>query len=270
MLPSAASLQGKPVPQVTFRTRASGQSRDITTDALFKGKTVVVFALPGAYTPTCSSAHLPRYNELAQVMRRHGIDDIICISVNDAFVMDEWRRGQEAEHITMIPDGNGEFTAGMGMLVDKRAIGLGQRSWRYSMLVRDGIVDTMFIEAQDENDPEGDPFEVSDADTMLRHIAPDAQAPEPVVMFSKPGCPFCARAKTVLKARGIAFTDISQDNKITTSVLRAVSGGTTWPQVFEGGRLIGGADEVAAYFGPAPVLQPDTDVGSGAGNGKPA
>jgi len=262
MLPSAAALQGKPVPKVTFKTRAGGQSRDIDTDTLFKGKTVVVFALPGAYTPTCSSAHLPRYNELAQVMRRHGIDDIVCISVNDAFVMDEWRRGQEAEHITMIPDGNGEFTAGMGMLVDKRALGLGQRSWRYSMLVRDGIVDTAFIEAYDESDPEGDPFDVSDADTMLRHIAPDARAPEPVVMFSKPGCPYCARAKAILKARGIAFTDISQDNKITTSVLRAVSGGTTWPQVFEGGRLIGGAEEVAAYFGPAPVVQPDAQAGA--------
>jgi len=260
MLPTAASLQGKPVPQVTFKTRSGGKSRDISSDELFKGKTVVVFALPGAYTPTCSSAHLPRYDELAPVMRRHGIDDIICISVNDAFVMDEWRRGQEAEHITMIPDGNGEFTAGMGMLVDKRALGLGQRSWRYSMLVRDGIVDAMFIEAQDENDPEADPFAVSDADTMLRHIAPDAGAPEPVVMFSKPGCPFCARAKAVLKARGIVFTDISQDSKITTSVLRAVSGGTTWPQVFEGGRLIGGAEEVAAHFGPAPVVQSEAEA----------
>ena len=267
MLPSAASLQGKPVPQVTFKTRNGGQSRDIGTDELFKGKTVVVFALPGAYTPTCSSTHLPRYNQLAQVMRRHGIDDIVCISVNDAFVMDEWRRSQEAEHITMIPDGNGEFTDGMGMLVDKRALGLGQRSWRYSMLVRDGIIDTMFIEARDENDPEADPFEVSDADTMLRHIAPDTRAPEPVVVFSKPGCPHCARAKAILKARGIAFTDISQDSKITTSVLRAVSGGSTWPQVFEGGRLIGGADEVAAHFGPAPGIQPEAGAATGSAAG---
>jgi len=257
MLPTAESLQGQPVPDVTFKVRSGGQSHDVTSASLFKGKTVVVFALPGAYTPTCSSAHLPRYNELADVMRRHGIDDIICISVNDAFVMDEWRRGQEAEHITMIPDGNGEFTEGMGMLVDKRALGLGQRSWRYSMLVRDGIIDKVFIEHYDANQPEADPFEVSDADTMLRHIAPDAAAPEPLVMFSKPGCPFCARAKAILKARGIAFTDISQDSKITTSVLRAVSGGTTWPQVFEGGRLIGGADEVAAHFGPAPLTAAD-------------
>jgi glutaredoxin-like protein len=260
MLPSAASLEGKPIPEVTFKTRAGGQPRDIGSDALFKGKTVVVFALPGAYTPTCSTAHLPRFNELAPLMRRNGVDDIICISVNDAFVMEEWRRGQEAENITMIPDGNGEFTEGMGLLVDKRAIGLGQRSWRYSMLVRDGIIDKAFLEAYDDTDPDGDPFEVSDADTMLHYLAPDAVAPEPVVMFSKPGCPFCARAKAVLKARGIAFTDISQDSKINTSVLRAVSGGTTWPQVFEGGHLIGGADEVVAYFGPAPSAEAAADA----------
>jgi glutaredoxin-like protein len=247
MLPSAESLEGKPVPQVTFRARPDGHPRDITSDALFKGRTVVVFALPGAYTPTCSSAHLPRYNELAPVLRRHGVDDIVCISVNDAFVMNEWQSGQDAGNITMIPDGNGDFTDGMGLLVDKRALGLGKRSWRYSMLVRDGIVDKIFIEP----DQEGDPFEVSDADTMLRHIAPGAKAPEPVVMFSKPGCPFCARAKAVLKARGIVFTEIAQDRKINTSVLRAVSGRTSWPQVFVGGTLVGGADEVEAYFAPA-------------------
>jgi len=257
MLPTAASLEGKPVPQVIFKPRNNGQSRDLSSEDLFKGKTVVVFALPGAYTPTCSTSHLPRFNELAPLMRRQGIDDIICIAVNDPFVMDEWGRSQEAEHITMIPDGNGEFTEGMGLLVDKRDLGLGQRSWRYSMLVRDGIVDKIFIEP----DREGDPFEVSDADTMLRHIAPDATAPEPVVMFSKPGCPFCARAKAVLKARGIVYTDISQDGKINASVLRGVSGNTTWPQVFEGGRLIGGADEVDAYFGTLPATATDAIPG---------
>lgn len=250
MLPTAESLQGKPVPQVTFKTRQGGQSHDITSEALFKGKTVVVFALPGAYTPTCSTAHLPRFNELAPVLRRNGVDDIVCISVNDPFVMDEWQRGQEAQNITMIPDGNAEFTAAMGLLVDKRAIGLGDRSWRYSMLVRDGVINKAFIEVPDADNPDGDPYAVSDADTMLRHIAPDARAPEPVVVFSKPGCPFCARAKAILKARGIAFTDISQDSKINSSVLRAVSGGSTWPQVFEGGRLIGDAAAVEAHFGP--------------------
>ena len=246
MLPSAEALEGKPVPRVTFKARPNDQWRDVTTDELFKGKTVVVFALPGAFTPTCSSAHLPRYNELAPVFRENGVDDIVCIAVNDAFVLQSWQAGQEAGNITMIPDGNGDFTEGMGLLVDKRDLGFGKRSWRYSMLVRDGIIDKMFIEP----DKEGDPFEVSDADTMLRYINPDAAPREPVVMFSRPGCPFCARAKAVLKANGIVFTDIPQDAKISTSVLRAVSGATTWPQVFIGGKLIGDAEAVAAYFAP--------------------
>jgi len=244
MLPTPESLEGKPVPQVTFKARPNDQWKDVTTDQLFKGKTVVVFSLPGAYTPTCSSTHLPRYNELAPVFRQHGVDEIVCISVNDAFVMNEWKVGQDAENITVIPDGNGDFSEGMGMLVDKRDLGFGKRSWRYSMLVKDGIIDKVFIEP----DKEGDPFEVSDAETMLHYLAPDARVPEPVVVFAKPGCPHCARAKATLKANGVQFTEISQDQRINASVLRAVSGQLTWPQVFIGGKLIGNADAVDAYF----------------------
>ena len=98
MLPSAKDLEGKRIPKVTFRTRVNDQWQDISTDELFKGKTVVVFSLPGAYTPTCSSTHLPRYNELAPVLRAKGVDDIVCLSVNDAFVMNQWKRDQEAEN----------------------------------------------------------------------------------------------------------------------------------------------------------------------------
>ncbi|RSZ57407.1 glutathione peroxidase [Massilia atriviolacea] len=247
MLPTPESLEGKPVPHVTFKARPNDQWKDISTDELFKGRTVVVFSLPGAYTPTCSSTHLPRYNELAPVFRQNGVDEIVCISVNDAFVMNEWKVGQDAENITVIPDGNGDFSEGMGMLVDKRNLGFGMRSWRYSMLVKDGIIQKIFIEA----DKEGDPFDVSDAETMLRYIHPDVQVPDPVVVFSKPGCPHCARAKATLKAHGLAFTEIVQDRKINSSVLRAVSGQSTWPQVFIGGKLIGNADAVDAYFGAA-------------------
>lgn len=242
-LPTAQSLQGRPVPRVTFKTRPDDQWRDISTDELFKGKTVVVFSLPGAFTPTCSSTHLPRYNELAPVLRENGVDEILCIAVNDAFVMNQWQAGQDAGNITVIPDGNGDFTEGMGMLVDKRELGFGKRSWRYSMLVKDGVIDKIFIEPQRE----GDPFEVSDADTMLSYINPNAKIPEPVVMFSRPGCPHCARAKAALQENGIVFTDISEDQKITTSVLRGLTGRLTWPQVFVGGRLIGGADEAQAW-----------------------
>jgi len=112
MLPSAKSLEGKRVPNVSFKTRVNNQWKDVTTDEVFKGKTVVAFCLPGAFTPTCSSAHVPRYNELAGVLKANGVDEIVCLSVNDAFVMNEWKRDQEAGNITFLPDGNGEFASG--------------------------------------------------------------------------------------------------------------------------------------------------------------
>ena len=236
--------EGKRVPQVTFRTRRDGQWNDVTSGELFKGKTVVVFSLPGAYTPTCSSSHLPRYNELAPTFRKAGVDDIVVISVNDGFVMSEWQKDQNAPNVTFIPDGNGEFTAGMGMLVDKSDLGFGKRSWRYSMLVRDGVVQKMFIEPQKQ----GDPFEVSDADTMLRHISPSTQAPEPAVIFSKPGCPHCARAKALLDKEGIVYEEVLLGKGVTSSTLRAVSGRGTTPQVFIGGKHIGSADDLEKYF----------------------
>src|ERR1044072_4075315 len=226
--------EGKRVPQVKFRTRQNNQWKDVTTDEIFKGKTVVVFSLPGAYTPTCSSTHLPRYNELAPVFKKKGVDEIVCISVNDPFVMNEWKRDQEAGNITVLPDGNGEFTEGMGMLVDKSNLGFGKRAWRYSMLVKDGVVQKMFIEPEKE----GDPFEVSDAETMLKHIDPKATPPEPVVVFAKPGCPHCARAKSILEKNGYRYDEISLGKNITSSTLRGVSGAGTWPQVFIGGKLI--------------------------------
>jgi glutaredoxin-like protein len=145
----------------------------------------------------------------------------------------------------LLPDGNGEFAAGMGMLVDKSAIGFGKRSWRYSMLVKNGVIAKIFIEP----DKPGDPFEVSDADTMLKYINPKAVAPEPVLIFAKPGCPHCARAKALLESRGYRYDEISLGKSVTSSTLRAVSGKGTWPQVFIGGKLIGGAEELEAYFG---------------------
>jgi glutaredoxin-like protein len=245
MLPTAASLEGKPVPDVTFKARPDDQWRDITSHDLFKGRTVVVFSLPGAYTPTCSSSHLPRYNELAPEFRRHGVDEIVCLSVNDAFVMNEWKGGQDAANINFIPDGNGDFSRAMGLLVDKRAIGFGERSWRYSMLVRDGVIEKMFIEPEKD----GDPFEVSDAETMLRYLAPDAEVPEPVVLFAKAGCPHCARAKAVLERAGVPYHEIAQSQQVNSSVLRGVTGKSTWPQLFVGGKLIGDADAIEAYYG---------------------
>ena len=109
-----ASKEGQNVPQVTFPTRQGDAWVNITSDELFKGKTVILFSLPGAFTPTCSSSHLPRDNELFPVFQDHGVDEIICVSVNDTFVMNAWKNDQEADNITFLPDGNGEFTDGMG------------------------------------------------------------------------------------------------------------------------------------------------------------
>lgn len=241
-----ANREGQKVPNVTFRTRKNNEWMKITTDDLFAGKTVVVFSLPGAFTPTCSSTHLPGYNELAKVFKENGVDDIICISVNDAFVMNEWAKNQEADNITVIPDGNGEFTEGMGMLVDKADLGFGKRSWRYSMLVKDGTIEKMFIEPEEP----GDPFKVSDAETMLNYINPQAAKPKLVSLFTKVGCPFCANAKTMLKDRGLDYEEIVLGKDITTRSLRAVTGGTTVPQVFVDGKLIGTSEALEAYLGP--------------------
>lgn len=239
------SKEGQAVPQVTFPTRQGDAWVNLTTDELFKGKTVIVFSLPGAFTPTCSSSHLPRYNELHSVFKQHGVDDILCVSVNDTFVMNAWKEDQEAENITFIPDGNGEFTDGMGLLVDKKELGFGKRSWRYSMLVKDGVVEKMFVEP---NEP-GDPFKVSDADTMLKHVAPDYKAQESITMFTKPGCPFCAKAKQNLQNHGLQYEEVVLGKDATTVSLRAITGKTSVPQVFIGGKHIGGSEELETFLG---------------------
>jgi glutaredoxin-like protein len=237
--------EGLEIPRVTFRTRIDHEWVDVTTDEIFKGRTVVVFALPGAFTPTCSSTHVPRYNQLAPAFRQHGVDEVICISVNDAFVMNEWRNEQKAFNLTFLPDGNGDFSRGMGLLVPKNELGFGDRSWRYSMLVKDGVIEKMFIEA----DVPGDPFEVSDADTLLAYIAPDAAKPLDVTVFSRDGCPYCVRTKGMLHDAGIRFDELVLNRDFSESTIRAVSGSSTVPQVFINGEHIGGSENLEAYLG---------------------
>ena len=232
--------EGQNVPQVTFRTRKNHEWVDVSSNDVFKGKTVVVFSLPGAFTPTCSSTHVPRYNQLAPALKRNGVDEIICVSVNDAFVMNEWRAEQKAHNITFLPDGNGDFSRAMGMLVPKEDLGFGDRSWRYSMLVKDGVIDKMFIEP---NQP-GDPFEVSDADTMLSYIAPEASKPLDVTVFTREGCPYCVRAKGMLHDAGIQFDELVLTRDYSEVTLRAVAGASMVPQVFINGEHIGGSDEL--------------------------
>lgn len=242
---SFENKEGSKIPNVTFMAIGKGGLGPVTTDELFKDKKVVVFSLPGAFTPTCSSTHLPRYNQLASVFKDNGVDDIICLSVNDGFVMKSWGDDQEAENITLIPDGNGEFTEGMGLLVDKSAIGFGKRSWRYSMLVNNGVVEKMFIEP----DKPGDPFEVSDADTMLEYINSDAKKPEAISVISKPGCPYCKKAKELLTSKGLQFEEIILGKDATSVSLQAMTGSEKVPQIFIGGKYIGGSDKLEEYLG---------------------
>ncbi|MDV2992153.1 MAG: Hybrid peroxiredoxin hyPrx5 [Chroococcidiopsis sp. SAG 2025] len=239
-----SNREGQKVPSVKFRTRQNNGWLDVSSDEIFNGKTVVVFSLPGAYTPTCSSTHVPGYNDLAPAFKENGVDEIVCISVNDAFVMSEWAKDQGADKVTFLPDGNGEFTNGMGMLVDKSELGFGKRSWRYSMLVKDGVVEKMFIEPEEP----GDPFKVSDAETMLNYINPEAAKPKCVSLFAKVGCPFCTRAKEMLQGRGIEYEEIVLGQDATTRSLRAMTGAMTVPQVFIDGRLIGGSEALEAYL----------------------
>ena len=236
--------EGQTIPNVVFRTRRDHEWADVSSDEVFKGKTVVVFALPGAFTPTCPSTHVPRYNQLAPELKRHGVDEIICVSVNDAFVMNEWRAEQKASNITFLPDGNGDFSRGMGMLVPKQDLGFGERSWRYSMLVKDGVIEKMFIEP----DVPGDPFEVSDADTMLAYVAPNASKPLDVTVFTREGCPFCVRAKGLLRDAGIQFDELVLNRDYSEVTLRAVAGASMVPQVFINGEHIGGSDRLEEFL----------------------
>lgn len=169
----------KIVPEVVFKTRVRDESiggdnpfrwQDVSTNDLFANKKVVVFSLPGAFTPTCSSSHLPRYEALYDEFKQQGVDAVICLSVNDAFVMYQWGLKQGAENVFLLPDGNAEFTRKMGMLVDKSNLGFGMRSWRYSMLVDNKNIVKTFIEPDFGDNCPTDPFEVSDADTMLNYI----------------------------------------------------------------------------------------------------
>ncbi len=238
------NLEGQRVPDVTFRTRKDCEWVDVTTAEVFGGKTVVLFSLPGAFTPTCSSSHVPRYNQLAPQFSANGVDEVICMSVNDAFVMNEWKRSQHADRVSFLPDGNGDFSDGMGLLVGKEDLGFGRRSWRYSMLVRDGVIEKMFIEPEEP----GDPYGVSDADTMLQHLDPNGALPYNVTVFSRDGCPFCAKAKGLLNENGIEFEELLLNRDYTDQTLRAVSARTSYPQVFIDGLHIGGSDDLEEWL----------------------
>jgi len=168
------------VPNITFKTRVrdnaiSGDNpfrwQDVTSNDIFSGKSIVLFALPGAFTPTCSSTHLPGYENKYQQLKDNGVDDVYCLSVNDAFTMFQWAKNLGIEQVKMLPDGNADFTRLMGMLVKKENLGFGSRSWRYSMHVENGEIKRVFAEPNQMDNSPDDPFTCSDVDTMLNYLS---------------------------------------------------------------------------------------------------
>ena len=179
---------GDKIPSVMFHTRVRNENfitddygdevctlgeydwKDVTSDEICSDKNVIIFSLPGAFTPTCSTQQLPGFENLYNEFKEQGIDEIYCLSVNDAFVMNAWAESQKIKNVKVIPDGSGEFTKQMGMLVDKDNLGFGQRSWRYAMIVKNGIIDSMYVEQGKEDNCETDPYLISSPENILYHL----------------------------------------------------------------------------------------------------
>ena len=164
------------VPSVKFQTRVRDESiegdnpfrwQEVTSEELFAGKRVIVFSLPGAFTPTCSTFQLPDFEKMYDDFKAKGIDDIYCVSVNDSFVMNAWAKDQGLTNVKVIPDGSGLFTSGMGMLVAKDNLGFGVRSWRYAMVVNDGVVEKWFEEPGREDNCPDDPYGESSPQNIM-------------------------------------------------------------------------------------------------------
>ncbi len=238
------NIEGTRIPKVILKARKDGDWIDINSEDYFRGRKVIVFALPGAYTPTCSTSHLPRYDELAPVFKKCGVSAVSCLSVNDGFVMEAWGREQKLKNVELLPDGNGELSEALGALVEKANLGFGKRSWRYSMLVNDGVIEKMFIEPEKP----GDPFEVSDADTMLHYLDAKAKLPPEVTIFSKPGCSFCLEAKKLLTAAGYEYEEILLGGGVSFKSLRNVTGQSTAPQIYIDGQHIKGTDGLKQFL----------------------
>jgi thioredoxin-dependent peroxiredoxin len=173
-------MEGRKVPSVTFKTRVRDESvggpnpyrwQDVKSDEIFRGKRVVVVSLPGAFTPTCSTKQCPSFDLAYQEIRGLGVDEVYCIGVNDAFVMFQWAKSLSVKHVKLIPDGNADFTRRMGMLVNKRHLGFGFRSWRYMMVVKDGTVEKWFEEPGiNDEGVDNDPYEVTNPENVIEYL----------------------------------------------------------------------------------------------------
>lgn len=240
----SSAREGSRIPNVDLYQLRDGTAQRVPAAQLFGSGRVIGFALPGAFTPTCSTAHVPGYLARANDFKALGVRDIVCVSVNDPYVMDAWQEAEKARGLTFVADPEGEFTREMGMLVDKRDVGLGMRSWRYSMFVNGGTIQKLFVEPN----VGGDPFEVSDAETLLKYLRPNQTGPSAILLLARHGCPYCRKAKAMLNERGLAFEAVHIGEEISMRGVKAASGAATVPQVFVDGKHIGGSDALAQWL----------------------
>jgi len=168
------------IPQVEFVFRENSEFVTRTSADLFSDKRVVIFSLPGAFTPTCSAYQLPGFEAFYDMFTEQGIDEIYCISVNDGFVMNAWGKDQGIEKVKLIPDGNGYFTNGMGFLVSKSNLGFGERSWRYAAIINDGVIEKLFVEEGFRDNADTDPYEASTPEAVLEYVKSTVKEPTPV------------------------------------------------------------------------------------------
>lgn len=232
---------GHHVPQVMFRIRDNYRWVSRSSDDFFKNKRVILFALPGAFTPICSTLHLPSYNDYYDTFRANGIDDVLCLAVNDGFVLEAWKKAEKADKITMLPDVDGEFSINLGFLVNKSDMCLGNRSWRYSMVVDNGVIEKMFLE------PEGrgnDPYGASSAENMLHYLNPEAELPDSVTVYSKHGCLECEKVKDILKKHHVPYEEFFLHDDFSIKTVKALSGSSSLPQVFINGRRMKNLQEI--------------------------
>ena len=162
--------EGYEIPQVEFVFREFGEFVTRTSSELFDGKRVVIFSLPGAFTPTCSVNQLPGFEERFDEFKSLNIDEIYCISVNDGFVMNLWNADKNINNVKLIPDGNAYFTRSMGYLVNKSNLGFGYRSWRYAAVVDNGIIEKIFVEDGMRDNADTDPYEVTTPENVLEYV----------------------------------------------------------------------------------------------------
>jgi peroxiredoxin len=172
--------EGYEIPKVEFIFREAGEFVTRTSADLFKGKRVVIFSLPGAFTPTCSAYQLPGFEEKYEEFKALGIAEIYCISVNDGFVMNAWAQDQNIQNVKLIPDGNAYFTRSMGQLVAKTNLGFGERSWRYAAVVNDGVIEKLFEEAGKRDNAPTDPYEATTPEAVLEYVKTTVRETAPV------------------------------------------------------------------------------------------